>query len=147
MTSTVETIRFELTPTDPAKPLAFAVLLDGKQLWQSDAVTAPVPLEFEFLDQDGEHELEFVLSGKTQEHTVVDEQGNITQDSLIGIDKIQLCGVDISHVVSEQAVYTHDLNGSAHQQIDRLYQFMGCNGSVRFKFTSPVYEWLVMNVS
>jgi hypothetical protein len=46
-------------------------------------------------------------------------------------------------MVTEQAVYTHDFNGTQQEIQDEFYSEMGCNGTVSLKFSTPIYLWLL----
>ena len=86
------------------------------------------------------------MFGKTPAHTVVDEQGNIVSDAMINISKISVDDIDITQVVHELSVYQHDFNGSQPVIEDKFYGDMGCNGTVRLNFTTPIYLWLLENM-
>ena len=91
------------------------------------------------------HVLEFELSGKLPEHTIL-ENGKIISDRLLEIKNIVFDNVVVDHLVFDQAVYTHDFNGSAEPAEHKFYGQLGCNGTVRFRFTSPTYIWLLENM-
>ena len=46
----------------------------------------------------------------------------------------------------EQAVYTHDFNGTQPEIEDTFFGEMGCNGTVSLRFTTPIYLWLLENM-
>jgi hypothetical protein len=54
--------------------------------------------------------------------------------------------IDITSIVCKQATYTHDFNGSRPETVGEFYAIMGCNGTVRFEFANPVYNWLLENM-
>ena len=43
----------------------------------------------------------------------------------------------------EQAVYTHDFNGTSKATENKFYGELGCNGTVSLKFSTPMYLWLL----
>jgi hypothetical protein len=83
------------------------------------------------------------MKNKTQEHTTVDEQGSIVNDARLTISDVALDEISLKQIFFEQAVYTHDFNGTQAETIDKFYGEMGCNGTVSLKFFSPVYLWLL----
>ena len=66
-------ITFDLDSTDYTARLAFEVLLNDTVVFATEHVTQPTAVEINIADDEGEHELKFVLKNKTQDHTVVDE--------------------------------------------------------------------------
>ena len=102
--------------------------------------------EYELETADLNQVLEFVMSGKTQQHTSVDELGNIVADSVIELKNILLDGIDVSQLFTEKSKYTHNYNGNTDLIEDRFFGTMGCNGSVLFEFTDPFYIWLLENM-
>jgi hypothetical protein len=90
--------------------------------------------------------LEFVLSGKTSEHTRITEQGEIVSDVTVQIKDIAFDDIVIDQIFSELAEYHHDFNGTQSAVIERFYGTMGCNGTVRLQFTTPIYIWLLENM-
>jgi hypothetical protein len=127
--------------------LDLQVILDGQVQWQGRPGTDAEEIAVEFDDADDEsHVLEFVLSGKTSEHTQITEQGEIVSDVIIRIQDIAFDDIVIDQMFSELAEYHHDFNGSQPALVDRFYGVMGCNGTVRLEFTTPVYLWLLENM-
>ena len=132
--------------SNPAALLGLEVLLDKKSVYRSDHVTDLVDLTVDIVEDDAEHQLTFCLFGKTPEHTEVDDQGNIVKDSVLTITDITLDDIDINHLFTEHAVYTHDFNGSQEEIKDKFYGAAGCNGSITITVSTPVYIWLLENL-
>lgn len=127
--------------------LDLRVVLDGQVQWQGSPDTDAQKISMELNDADDEsHVLEFVLSGKTPEHTKITEQGEITSDVTVRIENIAFDDIDVTQIVSELAEYHHDFNGTQPFIIDHFYGEMGCNGTVRLEFTTPIYLWLLENM-
>ena len=127
--------------------LDVAVVLDGKIQWQGRPGTDVQDITLEFDDaEDQLHVLEFLLSGKTPEHTQITEQGEIISDVTVRIQDIVFDGIEIDQIFSELAEYHHDFNGIQPIIVDRFYGEMGCNGTVRLEFTTPMYLWLLQNM-
>jgi hypothetical protein len=106
-------------------------------------VQAQQPVVVEIADDDGEHELRFILKNKTADHTQVDEAGNIVADATLTVTDLAFDEIRLGHMVTEQAVYTHDFNGTQKEIQDKFYGEMGCNGTVSIKFSTPIYLWLL----
>lgn len=144
--SDTATFECQIDTTNPACPLSIDVLIDGNSVYKNDHVDGAITLQKSIVDDEGEHKIEFVLSGKLPEHTVVDDQGNITQDAMLTIKNLKLDGIDIDQLAVESAVYTHNFNGSGDMIQDKFYGSLGCNGTVELTFTSPVYLWMLENM-
>ena len=106
----------------------------------------PTAIEFEFNEQDGKAQLELELSGKTADHTVIDNDGNIVSDNTVTVNNVAFDGIELGHLLYEKTEYYHDFNGTSEKTVDRFYGTMGCNGTVVLKFTCPFYVWLLENM-
>ena len=127
--------------------LDLQVILDDKIQWQGCPGTDVQEIIVEFDDADDQpHVLEFVLSGKLPEHTQITEQGEIVSDVTVRIEGIAFDDIVIDQIFSELAEYHHDFNGTQPAIVDRFYGDMGCNGTVRLEFTTPIYLWLLENM-
>jgi hypothetical protein len=136
---------FKLSATQAV--LDFQVVLDGKVQWQGRPGTDAQEISVKFDDTDDEsHVLEFVLSGKTIEHTQITDQGEIISDLTVRIQDISFDDIEISQIFSELSQYHHNFNGTQPSIVDRFYGEMGCNGTVRLEFTTPIYLWLLENM-
>ena len=144
-----DTIKFQcnLSTSNAVVPLGFEILLNDKSVFKREHVTDPCQISLDIEDIDAaEQQLQFVLTGKTVEHTKVDDQGNITEDAMLTISNVLFDDIDINQLLTEQAEYTHDFNGTQTPIKDNFYGNMGCNGTITFKFTTPFYLWLLENM-
>ena len=137
-------IEFEISSTDAAVELGIQVWIDDLCVHQHSHVTETYQFRHE-IDDDEEksHELKIVMTGKTVEHTQLDDDGNITKDAMLSIRGIALDGINIDKLVHTLATYQHDFNGTQPQCSDKFFGHMGCNGSVILEFTTPSYLWLL----
>jgi len=128
-------------------PVGLEVWVDNQLMQDINPVTGATLVSVEVEDIDGaEHNLKFVLKNKTQEHTTVDEAGNIVSDAVVEIKNLKFDEIELGHMFFEQAVYRHDFNGNGPATEDKFYGTMGCNGTVSLKFTTPMYLWLLENM-
>jgi hypothetical protein len=140
-------ITFDLDSSDYNAQLGFDVLLNDNVVFTTEHVTELTTITIDVNDDvDAEHELKFVLKNKTQDHTKVDEQGNILSDAMLSISNIEFDQVKLGHMFFEQSVYHHDMNGSQDLTEYKFYGSMGCNGYVSLKFATPIYLWLLENM-
>ena len=139
-------ITFDLDSSDYTLPLGFDVLLNNNVVFTTEHVAEPTTVTIDISDDEGEYELKFVLKNKTQDHTQVDEQGNILSDAILSVSNIAFDNIKLGHMFFEQTVYHHDFNGSRDPIEDEFYGTMGCNGYVSLKFATPIYIWLLENM-
>jgi len=137
-------ITFNLATTDATAELGFEAWIDERKFLDLDHVTQTQQVTVELDDQDDvAHELRLVLKNKTTAHTQVDEQGNIVADARLVITDVAFDEIRLGHLFFEQAVYTHDFNGTGKTTEDKFYGELGCNGTVSLKFATPMYLWLL----
>ena len=138
------TITFNLATTDAMAELGFEAWIDQRKFLDVDHVKETQPVAVELDDQDDvEHELRLVLKNKTSAHTQVNEQGNIITDARLLITDVAFDEIKLGHMLVEQAVYTHDFNGTGATIQEKFYSELGCNGTVSLKFATPMYLWLL----
>ena len=136
----------KIDTSDPAATLSLKILLDDQVIYENNHVTEPVDFKYEITEDDQEHELFFVMSGKTHEHTKIDESNNIVKDAFLTIKDITFDEIAVEMIVIKNAVYAHDFNGTQSPVQAKFYGEMGCNGTVNLKFATPIYLWLLENI-
>ena len=141
--SNTTTISCILDTTDSSVSLGFEAWINNQKFFDTEHVQTQQPIVVEISDNDGEHELKFVLKNKTSDHTQVDADSNIVADATLSITDLSFDKIPLGHMVTEQAIYTHDFNGTGTITQDKFYGSMGCNGTVSLKFTTPIYLWLL----
>lgn len=142
MTNTF-TISCILDTTDPSAHLGFEAWVDNQKFFDTDHVQERQTIFIEIPDEDGEHELRFVMKNKTSDHTRVDSDGNIVSDARLTITDLAFDQIQLGHIISKQSVYSHNFNGNGDTTQSQFYNELGCNGTVSLKFTTPVYLWLL----
>ena len=137
------TISCTLDTTNTKSALGFEAWVDDQKFFDTDHVQGQQTIAIEMADDDGEHELRFVLKNKTSDHTQVDETGNIVADARLIVTDLAFDEIQLGHMITKQTVYTHDFNGSGQSTQDKFYGEMGCNGTVSLRFSTPIYLWLL----
>ena len=138
-------ISFELSSTDYDTKLAFSVNHNKQTIFKTDHVNQPQQINLLLDHGDEDQTLSFRMSGKLQEHTVLDAQGNIVKDSAIITDKFLLDGYELKTMFNTNCKYYHDNNGNTDLETSTYDNYMGCNGVVVFQFSSPGYIWILKN--
>lgn len=142
-----ETLNFSVAPTDPAVPLTLAVYINDQCCFGPTSVDQELKFSHEINDdEDKQYTVRIEMSGKTDAHTKIDEQGNIIKDALLEFKTFELMGIDIDIVMCKTAKYRHNHNGHSDDVEQNFAMSMGCNGTVEFEFTTPVYMWLLENL-
>lgn len=127
--------------------LCLEVKLNNKTKFKKILSTESESIKFEFDDTDDSKQvLEIIMSGKLPEHTVLDSAEHIIKDRLIKINNVSLDEIALGQLFLDQAIYLHDFNGTTEKIQDKFFGIMGCNGTVRLEFSSPVYMWLLENM-
>ena len=130
--------------TDPAAKLGLEIWVDDAKLYANEHVTETViPLSFDLTEDESEHELKFVMTGKTGADTKIDDQGNIVKDACLTVTNVTFEEIELNQLFADNAVYTHDFNGSQAKTQGKFYGTMGCNGTVSLEYATPVYLWLL----
>jgi hypothetical protein len=142
MTDTVA-ISCVLDTTDASAALGFEAWIDNHKFFDTDHVQSRQQVFVEISDGGGDHELRLVMKNKTSDHTKVDSNGDITADARLIVTDLSFDNIPLGHVFTEQAVYTHDFNGTSTMTQEQFYHELGCNGAVSLKFSTPVYLWFL----
>jgi len=135
---------FQMTVSATSPGAVLDIKLNGDSKWQGSVGNDSAVISFEVNDsEETQHELTIEMSGKTQEHTRIDDQGNIISDLLVTIKDITLDSIPLDQNMPELCSYHHDFNGNGPATQEKFYGTMGCNGVVIMPFYTPVYLWLL----
>ena len=144
----METTEFNcvVVSTDTNVPLGLEIWLDDHKFFDQDHIRESHSIKHKIIDDEGDHQLRFVLKNKLPEHTQVDALDNILGDATLKISDIKFDGIDCNYLTCVMAEYQHDFNGTGETTKQRFYGEMGCNGTVTLKFSTPIYIWLLENM-
>jgi hypothetical protein len=140
------TITGSIDSSDKKIPLGTEVWIDDTCVINVEHVDRVVCFSHDLADHDGEHELRIVMKHKTEAHTDVDESGEIVRDAVLTVSDIKFDDIALGHTFLEKTVYTHDFNGSGNSIDDKFFGDMGCNGTLKLKFSTPTYLWMLENI-
>jgi hypothetical protein len=139
-------IGFEISTTDSAAELGIRVYLNGTTVHENSHVKKSYNFSHAIIDSEGEHELAIEMFGKLPSHTTIDEDSNILKDAMLTVKNVEFDGIDVSNIVQVVGEYHHDFNGTQAPTVQKFYNNLGCNGTVKLKFSTPVYLWLLENM-
>jgi hypothetical protein len=133
--------------TDATAGLGFEAWVDDVKFYDTDHVTGPHEIIMKINDADDQsHVVKFVMKNKTDANTQVDDAGAIIADARLRVIDMSFDEVALGNMLTEHAVYTHDMNGHGSLAQHKFYGEMGCNGTVSLEFTTPMYMWLLENM-
>jgi len=136
--------RCEISTSDPTVPLSLRVILNGQVILDQQHVKETIPFECWIPDAEQQHTLIFEMSGKTQEHTVINDAGEIVKDALLVLTNFSIDEISLDNIKTFK--YEHNFNGTGDKTINPFYGNMGCNGQVIVEFSTPIYLWLLENM-
>ena len=140
-------ISFDVDTSDAECPLGIEIRLGNTVLLKNNHVQEKITFDYDINDVDtGDHKLQIVLTGKTSDHTIVDETGTIIKDATLQISNVTIDDIDVQQLFLEKCVYTHNFNDTQSEIEDTFYGAAGCNGIISFSFSTPIYLWLLENM-
>lgn len=139
-------ISFDIESSDITCPLGVEIWLDDAVLLSNHHVQEKIKFSHDINDDDVEHQLRVVMSGKISDHTRVDEAGNIVKDATLQISNVVIDDIDVNQLFLEKCVYTHNFNDTQPEIADTFHGVAGCNGTISFEFSTPIYLWLLENM-
>lgn len=138
-------IDFRCAVKASAPGLHLDISIDQHTIWQGDPVGHHL-VHHAISDTEGQHVLILELSGKTQEHTLLDQDGKILRDLVCEVSDLTFNDMDIQKLFWKFSSYSHDRNATSAAITEPCYGVMGCNGRVEMPFSTPVYLWLLENL-
>ena len=95
-----------------------------------------------------DHELKLVMSGKTSEHTIVDDNGQIISDIFFIVNRLEFEELDMKEIfcLGRRSRHRHSFNSAEPEFDDEFYGEIGFNGTVFMPFSTPIYLWLGNNL-
>lgn len=137
------TISCRIGTTDNYIPLGLEIWLDDQCVFDNPWIQEEIQWRYDLLDDDREHKLRWILKNKIQDHTTLDNSGNIMDDACVTITDVKFDDIELGHMFTELSEYHHDFNGDGPSTKETFYGTMGCNGTVSLMFTTPIYLWLL----
>jgi hypothetical protein len=134
-----------ITSNDYENPLSVGIVYNDRILFHEKITEECVP-KFEIIEDNNPGMILFIVSGKTDIHTVV-ENDTIKHSAEISITDIEFEGIHLNnHIQKHPLVYKHDRNGSTDTVLDKFYQTAGFNGIIELPFETPIYDWALENI-
>lgn len=144
----MDTVNFscKINTNIPSNPIHLKILLDEYSVFDKYVIKEET-VSFDFAEDNEEHTLRFLISGKTDLHTVKDNSGAILDSTQISITDISFDAVDITSIIMVSPLkYKHNFNNNGNDIVDKFYDIAGCNGEIILEFSTPIYLWLLENM-
>ena len=90
--------RCEISTSDANVPLHLRVILDDQVILDQPHVTDLIPFECWIPDTEQQHTLIFEMSGKTHEHTVINDAGDIVKDAFLKLTNFSIDEIELNNV-------------------------------------------------
>lgn len=144
----MEKIKLSLDITNASEfhNLGIELWIDKNKFFDNTVSPGRHHIIHEFDSNDGDHYLKIKLKNKSNEHTTVNDLGEIVSDALINISNIAFDEIQIDQLMYQLAEYVHDTNGKETIAVHKFYGNLGCNGHVQLHFSTPIYLWLLENM-
>ena len=124
------------------------VYINGINIFQTTAQQKIQTIIYDIDEDPADHELKLIMSGKTSEHTIVDNNDQITSDIFFIINRLEFEEIDMKEVfcLGQRSRHRHSFNSVQPEFDDEFYGEIGCNGTVFMPFSTPIYLWLANNL-
>lgn len=110
--------------------------------WESTVEVKKIKVQVKDTQFYQDQTIDILMQGKSHAHTKIDSEGNILYDVYAKIDKIIFDEVDVTEIFCEgKQCYIHDNNGTSDEFVDEFYGLIGCNGTVKIDFYTPLWQW------
>ena len=140
-------IRCDIHVNIPEIPLDFEILVNDVSIYKISTTKTSYNFVYDIDDSIiNEHQLKFIMSGKTDDHAV-EKDGVIVDSANINITNISFNEINLSilpGIMRSIASYTHDFNGYGDTVTEEFYGEMGANGVATLNFKTPLYELLLI---
>jgi hypothetical protein len=136
-----------LAATADCNDVTLEIYVDSNKIFQSAASTQVQTVSYSLSENPSDHVLRLVMSGKTRHHTTINPQGEILHDVAFLLNALEFENIDMTPVFyHNNPCYTHNLNGSAIERVDEFSGYIGCNGTIDFKFSTPIHLWMYQKI-
>ena len=139
-------LSFDIETSNAECPMGVEIWLDDAMLLSNNHVQGKITFIHDISDDVDERKLRIVIFGKPSDYTQVDDAGNIIKDATLQISQVEIDTLDVNQLFLDKCVYTHDFNGTQPEIVDTFHGIAGCNGTISFEFSTPIYLWLLENM-
>lgn len=140
--------QFEIITCGLAPEIQFTIKFDDQMVGQFSCDNQTHTIDYQITDSDDDRvctrSFQIIVEGKTQSHTVLNQDGSIKSDCYAIIRKIIFDDIDVtSEYCQGQKIYMHNNNNTSDVINDEFYGFIGCNGTINLIFSTPLHLWML----
>jgi len=95
--------------------------------------------------ETAEYTVKLIMEGKTDADTEIVNDEIISSAELC-LSEFKFDDFDLTEVIERIGTYNHNFNGNGDEVTESFSSTMGCNGEQEFKFSTPLYLWLLKNI-
>jgi hypothetical protein len=92
--------------------------------------------------QNADHKLHIEVANKNESNTIVDENFNVVQDSLVTLTSIELNEIEVLPLIYHSSIQSFYINNQKDQILHKIVE-LGHNGTWEFCFKTPIYDWML----
>jgi hypothetical protein len=137
VTGTILPLYFFNPAAGDLTPLHLTIRLNGVVQYDQ-AVIHSETFNYALPDEEQEHVIEFELSGKTDQHSVLNDRGEMDRNSCVSIRNLCFNDVPVNDMLYKIGIYRHRVT-------EPFYGALNYNGLAQIQFTTPVDLWLFEN--
>jgi len=151
MSSSQETIHIKLglSGTYWSDKPQYRVLFNDTLIKEGYADETVEYIEFDVSYESNIASLQVQLLGKTNNHTIADQNQNIIKDMLLNIDSLTLDDISIGQLLWTESNYHTDIpvefEGETTQLVKNCIN-LGWNGTWVLSWSNPFYLWLLEKI-
>ena len=136
-------IELDFSASKDCQDIVLEVYCNDKKITESLARQTRQSVSLDLPDDPADHVLRLIMRGKNHTHTVVDDQGQIIEDIYFVVDRLEFEELDMKEIFCQGLpCYTHSFNQDQPAILDEFYGYIGCNGAIDIKFSTPIFLWL-----
>ena len=130
----IATIKVGLAATI-SKPVEFIIKFNGQVISQQTLSASLEVLNTFTVDCNKENTLELTLEGKGDTHTIVNDQGEIVEDSFVMLSKLEIDSYDI--FADDEFIN----NNSTYTPVQTFYKGFWHNSTFSLTIKTPFMDW------
>ena len=140
-------LELDISANADCTDIRLEVYINDTNIFQTTAQQKIQTIIYDIDESPADHELKLVMSGKTSEHTMINDNGQITSDIFFIVNRLEFEELDVKEMFCQgrRSWHKHSFNSTQSEFDDEFYGEIGCNGTVFMPFSTPIYLWLTNN--
>lgn len=136
-------IELDFSASKSCDDIVLEIYCNDKKISESVALPTKQTVCINLSEDPADHCLRMIMRGKTNQHTVLDSNNEIVDDVWFSVDRLEFEDLDMREIFCQGCkCYTHSFNQNQPSFVDEFYGYIGCNGTIEIKFSTPIFLWL-----